>query len=234
MPVYPGLHYFKEGISKIKQWTGTDHKQLQRVFVTTLVDTTPHWDVLHAAQNLLDFIYLAQYLSHIDNTLSAMQVAPDDFHTVKDVFVDLKCHEHFNIPKLHSLQHYIKTIKNLGSLDGLNSEHSECLHIDYAKKAYAASNHKDYTIQMAWWLQRQEAVARFKSFLAWRTGNPNSQLTDDRELAVLETTQQASVAALGNPRNQLSHEEWLNTQVLPKVSTTGQGTCRLSKALAVD
>ena len=156
-------------MSKIKQWTGTDHKQIQRVFVTTLMGTTPHRDVLHAAQNLLDFTYLAQYLSHTDDTLSAMQVALDDFHTVKDIFIDLECREYFNIPKLHSLQHYIKTIKNLGSLNGLNLEHSERLHINYAKKAYAASNRKDYTIQMAQWLQHQEAVVRFKSFLMWCT-----------------------------------------------------------------
>ena len=67
---------------------------------------------------------------------------------MKDVFINHGCHEHFNIPKLHLLLHYINTIKNLESLDRLNTKNSKWLHIDYAKKAYAASSQKDYAIQM--------------------------------------------------------------------------------------
>ncbi|KAG9309129.1 hypothetical protein JVU11DRAFT_10835, partial [Chiua virens] len=36
MPVYSGQHHFKDGISKIKQWTGGEHKQLQHVFIGAL------------------------------------------------------------------------------------------------------------------------------------------------------------------------------------------------------
>ena len=111
--------------------------------------------VVGAGCCLLDFIYLAQYQSHTDETLLTLQHALDDFHAMKDVFINHSCYEHFNIPKLHSLLHYVDTIKNLGSLDGLNTENSERLHIDYTKKAYAASSRKDYTVQMMKWLQRQ-------------------------------------------------------------------------------
>ena len=69
MPIFPGLHHFKEGISKIKQWTGADHKQLQHVFVSALVGATPNSVVIKLGQSLLDFIYLAQYQSHTDKTL---------------------------------------------------------------------------------------------------------------------------------------------------------------------
>jgi len=143
MPSHPGLRHWKEGISKVKQWNGTDHKQLQQVFIGALVGTTQHQEVLKASQALLDFIYLAQYHSHTDNTLLALHSALNDFHTNKEIFVTLECRAHFNIPKLHSLQHYVKTIKMLGSLDGLNTESLERLHIDYAKKAYVASNRRD-------------------------------------------------------------------------------------------
>ncbi|KAF8550904.1 hypothetical protein OG21DRAFT_1418931, partial [Imleria badia] len=168
MPYFPGLRHWKQGISKVKQWTAGDHKQLQRVFVTALVGTTPHHDVIKAGSALIDFIHIAQYHSHTDDTILALQQALDDFHDRKDIFIELGCRGHFNIPKLHSLTHYVSTIKMFGSLDGLNTEHSERLHIDYAKKAYAKSNHKDYTIQMTKWLQRQEAVIWFNAFLDWR------------------------------------------------------------------
>ena len=181
MPIFPGLRHFKDGISKIKQWTGSDHKQLQRIFVSALVGATADPVIVRAGCCLLDFIYLAQYQSHTDETLLALQRALNDFHAMKDVFIDHGCHEHFNIPKLHSLLHYVDTIKNLGSLDGLNTENSERLHIDYAKKAYAASSQKDYTIQMTKWLQRQEAVIWFTAYLAWRHGNPSSDPSTDSD-----------------------------------------------------
>ena len=74
---------------------------------------------------------------------------------------------HFNIPKIHSIEHYIKLIEQFSSADGFNIESPEQLHIDYAKNAYHASNKKDYTRQMTNWLQRQEAVDQFSLYLSW-------------------------------------------------------------------
>ncbi|KAF8548379.1 hypothetical protein OG21DRAFT_1526527 [Imleria badia] len=125
MPLHPRLRHFKEGISKVKQWTDADHKQLQRVFVSSLVGTTPHQDIVKAGCALLDFIYIAQYQSHTDDTILALQQALNDFHDLKEIFDELECWDHFNIPKFHSLLHYTDTIKKLGSLDGLNTENSE-------------------------------------------------------------------------------------------------------------
>ena len=179
MSSFRGLHHWKQGISVVKQWTGTDHKQLQWVFISTLVGMTQHQEVLQVSQALLNFIYLAQYQSHTDETLFALQHALNEFHANKEIFITLECCTHFNLPKLHSLQHYIEMIKKFGSLDGLNTENSEHLHIDYTKKAYAANNRKDYTIQMTKWLQHQEAIIWFKSFLAWWHGNQAKDLPMD-------------------------------------------------------
>ncbi|KAH7908431.1 hypothetical protein BJ138DRAFT_1012802 [Hygrophoropsis aurantiaca] len=167
MTPYGGLRHFSKGISKIKQWTGTEHKEMQRIFLGAIAGAVDG-EVLSCARALLDFIYYASYHSHTDTTLRHMKTALDTFHATKDVFIRLGVREHFNIPKLHSLLHYIYTIQQLGSLDGFNSENSERLHIDYAKKAYRASSRKDYTIQMARWLQRQEAVVWWNTYLDWR------------------------------------------------------------------
>jgi hypothetical protein len=48
-----------------------------------------------------------------------------------------------------------------------NTEAPECLHIDFAKAVYRASDKRDYTSQMTVWLQRQEAFALRKSYLDW-------------------------------------------------------------------
>jgi hypothetical protein len=123
--------------------------------------------VLTVVKALIDFIYYAQLQSHTVRTLNALQSALDTFHAHKQVFVDLNIREHFNIPKFHAIQHYVDSIRCLGSADGYNTESPEQLHIDFAKKAYRASNRRDYTEQMVLWLQRQEAMALRTSYLQW-------------------------------------------------------------------
>ncbi|KAG1761819.1 hypothetical protein EV702DRAFT_1038946 [Suillus placidus] len=59
MPDYPGLRHFKKGISTVRQWTGTEHKEMQRVFVGLLAGAVPS-RVLVVARAILDFSYYAQ------------------------------------------------------------------------------------------------------------------------------------------------------------------------------
>ena len=51
--------------------------------------------------------------------------------------------------------------------DRFNTEASEQLHINFAKHTYAASNRKDYIIQMKTWLARHEAINTFSEYLRW-------------------------------------------------------------------
>ena len=164
---YPGLHHFKKGISVVSQWTGMEHKQMQRVFIGLLSGAAED-NILLLARSLLDFIYYAQFQQHMDKTLAAMQDSLRLFHAHKDMLVELGICKHFNVPKIHSLVHYVSSIQALGSADGYNTEYPECLHIDYAKDAYHASNKRNYVEQMALWLQRQEAIYYKTAYHAWR------------------------------------------------------------------
>lgn len=166
MTGYPGLRHFKNGISHVSQWTGREHKEMQRIFVGLLAGAVQA-PVLRTAVALVDFIYYAQLHVHNSKTLEAMQKALDTFHEQKDVFMRLGVRDHFNIPKLHQMSHYIEAIKSRGSADGYNTESPERLHIDYAKEAYRASNKREYVRQMTVWLGRQEAVAQFGAYLEW-------------------------------------------------------------------
>ncbi|KAJ7686148.1 hypothetical protein B0H14DRAFT_3674887 [Mycena olivaceomarginata] len=160
MNAFAGLRHFKKGISTVSQWTGREHKEMQRVFLGVLAGAVSA-KVLTVVKSLIDFIYYAQLQSHTARTLDAMQAALDTFHAHTQVFVDLKIRKHFNIPKFHSA-------------DGYNTESPERLHIDFAKKAYRASNRRDYTEQMALWLQRQEAIALRTAYLQWFHDQQNS------------------------------------------------------------
>ncbi|KAI5990752.1 hypothetical protein EDD15DRAFT_2170053, partial [Pisolithus albus] len=57
MPEFSGLCHFKEGISKVKQWTGTDHKQVQHVFLAALVSAAPHLDHIFQSTIVLKLGY---------------------------------------------------------------------------------------------------------------------------------------------------------------------------------
>lgn len=166
VPDAPGLRHFQHGISHVKQWTGSEQKDMERVFVPLIAGAVPE-KVLVAAQAIVDFICFARCETHTTATLEGMRTALQTFHHNKDVFIDLGLREDFNFPKLHSMIHYVEAILRKGSLDGYNTELPERLHIEYAKDAYRAGNRRDYIAHMTTWLQRQEAVDTRSRYLEW-------------------------------------------------------------------
>lgn len=86
-------------------------------------------------------------------------------------FVDLGIREHFKIMKLHFLDHYLDFIILYGTTDNYNTEYTERLHIDLAKDAYRATNHKDEYPQMTLWLERKEKIFRHEKYIIWRLVN---------------------------------------------------------------
>lgn len=164
LPPYYGLRHFKNGISALSQVSGTEWKHMARILLGCLVGQVPK-NVIIAIRSLLDFIYLAQYPTHNDTTLGYMEKALDVFHRNKKIFVELGVREHLNIPKFHSLLHYVKSIRKFGTTDNYNTEMFERFHIDFAKEGWRASNKRDERPQMILWLSRQEKVNAFESYL---------------------------------------------------------------------
>ncbi|KAJ6545342.1 hypothetical protein B0H19DRAFT_955423 [Mycena capillaripes] len=170
MPSHPDVRHFKNGLSMVSQWTGGEHKEMEKVFSCLVAGQAADPAVVRTANAVIDFINLASLESHTARSLAALAAALDTFHKNKQIFLDLGVRAkqgHFNIPKIHAMEHYVAMIWLFGSLDGYNTESPERLHIDYAKAGYRASNKKDYIAQMTLWLQRQEAVDRFTAYLAW-------------------------------------------------------------------
>ncbi|KAJ7687502.1 hypothetical protein B0H17DRAFT_1136229 [Mycena rosella] len=125
MPDHPGLRHFKNGISSVSQWTGTEHKEMEKVFLG-LVAAGAHPELIKAVRAVMDFARLASLQSHTSLTLLALRAALDDFHAHKKIFIELGGRkEHFNIPKIHSLEHYEASIRLFGSADGFNTESPE-------------------------------------------------------------------------------------------------------------
>ncbi|KAG8685933.1 hypothetical protein FRC11_009821 [Ceratobasidium sp. 423] len=151
MPPAEGLAHFMKGISVISssgRWTGRKSKQLLAQFLLVVAGTlSPQLTVMVCA--LVNFMYRAQATSLTDANL--------------DVFKEEGC---FNkIAKLHMLQHWTHTIRELGAPDGYNTEAPEHLHIEYAKVLWHALNKVKPLPQMVKYIQRQEAIRLHRAYL---------------------------------------------------------------------
>ncbi|KIY47605.1 hypothetical protein FISHEDRAFT_74547 [Fistulina hepatica ATCC 64428] len=177
LPLVFGVRHFKNGFSNLSQISGTECKNMAAILVGCLIGLVPN-DALLAIRALLDFIYIAQYPTHNETTLGYLQAALHTYHEKKDVFIHLKVRgpkpkvsSHLNIPKFHSMHHYIPSIWLYGTLDNYNTETYKRLHIDFAKIGWCASNHKNVMPQMVNWLQRCENMAAFEAYL-WHHNAP--------------------------------------------------------------
>jgi hypothetical protein len=184
LPPSHSIRLFMKGISSLSRVTGQEHDQISRFILGIVIDIplpgcTSSASLVRALRALLDFLYLAQYPVHTDDTLTRMDDALIRFHNNKQVFITLGIRKDFNIPKLHFARHYVCKIKLFGTTDNVNTEYTERLHIDLAKDAYRATNRKDEYPQMTAWLERREKVQRHVKYIEWRlAGCPPIQRRD--------------------------------------------------------
>ncbi|KZO90120.1 hypothetical protein CALVIDRAFT_472501, partial [Calocera viscosa TUFC12733] len=170
VPRLQGMETFPKGISGVSQWTGRKHRALERIILACAVGAegmTPN--ATRAARAHLDFIQLARYSSHSTSTLRYLDKAKDLFFTNRWEFVKNQTRQppHFRAHKLHNLCHWKENIEHLGTMDNYNTETPERYHIEYAKDAYRATNKKHYLPQMTAWLEVQEKLENFNSYLSW-------------------------------------------------------------------
>ena len=150
-------------------WTGNEFKNMEKIFVGVIADAADD-RVTQAVRAVVDFISYARFEVHTEESLEKMDKAWSAIHEHKKIFVELDIRESFNIPKFHSLIHYISSIRSHGTLDGYNTESPESLHMYFAKAAFAAGNKRDHTPQMTTWMSRHDACQRYKTFLRWAKG----------------------------------------------------------------
>jgi len=170
IPPNHNIMLFHKGITTYSRRSGHEHKKICSILLGLVVDLPvpgglDSTRIVRAVRALMDFLYLAQYGSHTSDTISELQDRLMRFHDNKDIFLDLGIRRHFGLPKLHSLTHYASSIRLFGTTDNYNTEQSERLHIDLAKDAYRATNHKDEYSQMTRWLERREKLEQLSAFI---------------------------------------------------------------------
>ncbi|EPS94111.1 hypothetical protein FOMPIDRAFT_1098984, partial [Fomitopsis schrenkii] len=178
LPLAHGVRHFKNGISTLSQISGKERKEMACVLLACLVGKVSK-ETMITFRSLLDFIYLAQYPTHDDDTLRYLEKALQTFHANKDVLIKLGIRDDFNIPKIHSLLHYKQAIRLFGTTDNYNTEMFERLHIEFAKDAWRATNHRDEFPQMVRWITRNEKMALYEAFQKERSLEDQAQDEED-------------------------------------------------------
>jgi hypothetical protein len=164
MPRHSMLWHFQAGVTKLKQSTAKEHKEMEKVFIGTMAGLVPD-DVMPVIVAAIDFIYYSRLPSPTTTTIRWLEDTLKQLHKHKHVFVKYGVRTHFNINKVHSMLHYSASIHALGAADGYNTETPERLHIEFAKHAYLATNCKDFFSQMVQYLSRCERVFKFDAYL---------------------------------------------------------------------
>ena len=178
---FPPNHHiriFSKGISSLSRVTGQEHNQICRFLLGLLIgspsclpNSQSAAQVVRSIRALLDFTYVASYPRQSTHTLRYLTESLDRLHDNLPVFIKLGIRKNMNLPKLHALRHYVRTIELFGTADNFNTEYTERLHIDLTKDAYCATNHKNEFIQMTTWLERKEKVQQHRSFLEWQNSS---------------------------------------------------------------
>jgi hypothetical protein len=166
-----GMRHFKKGISTVDKWTGRESKEMGMQFLPVVAETLTD-DLVRLTRALLDHMYRAHAARMTEDKLEEMEEAWREFHQLKECLVmvgALTSMDSFNrISKLHTVLHWPRLIRELGTADGYNSEAPEHLHIEYAKEPWRCSNGVDALPQMIKFIGRQEAIRIHRAHLdAW-------------------------------------------------------------------
>ena len=100
-------------------------------------------------QAFIEFCCLARHDIHDTRSLAALDDALRRFHHHREIFRTSGVRsEGFNLPRQHSLIHYIKLIRAFGAPNGLCSSITESKHIKAVKEPWQCLSHFEALSQM--------------------------------------------------------------------------------------
>src|SRR6202012_4197042 len=132
-----------------KQWTGDNSKVLMKtstislvlwftvntlqVFIPAIVEYVP-LQVVTCLSAFLDFCYLVRHSEFGQSDLIAIEKALNKLNSAQEIFCTSGvCRKGFNLPRQHSMVHYVHLIQEFGAPNGLCSSITESCHITTVK-----------------------------------------------------------------------------------------------------
>lgn len=213
-----GIRSWPHGVSKLKQLTGREHRELEKLVIAVAGDQLPD-DVMSSIRALIDFIFQAQNIIFYKESIHALQEALREFHHYKWPIVLNHGRigkngriGHFNIPKLELMQGVADSVSLLGAPYQWTSDVTERCHITHVKTPYRLSNRRNFHAQCVRYMDRIEKTRLF-SLYTRLAGNGMSLLNE----MVVEARMMAS---------NYPEATWLS-HVLPDEQALGNGVKRI-------
>ncbi|PPQ98093.1 hypothetical protein CVT26_003263 [Gymnopilus dilepis] len=163
-----GYRHFKEGISKLKQVTGREQRDIQR-YIVAVISQAVSPEFLVAIRSLINFRYLAQSKVVDEGTCRRIENALRQFHDNKQAILDAGARRgksgpinHWQIPKLEFFQSVVPNIRLNGVAIQWSADTTEHAHIEVVKEPARASNNQNYESQICRDLDRSGKMRDFE------------------------------------------------------------------------
>lgn len=193
---HTGFRQFNEGISRLKQVTGREHREIQRYLIPAIADAVPK-DFLIAIRSLMDFRYFAQAPEISDRICNEIDTALEEFHNHKEAIIlagartgkGNRIIENWYIPKLELMQSVTSNIRENGVAIQWSADVTERCHVTEVKDP-SHGNNQNYESQICRSLDRMDKCRRFDIATAIRearvdfcflTDDPDTENDDDND-----------------------------------------------------
>jgi hypothetical protein len=150
-PCFPKFEVIKKPYSTITQKSGKEMKAISRILVPVMAPlVTPICKTsMMFIRAFCDFLTVAQYRSHDDDTLEYLQQYLRIMNSCKAPLVDAidvdnsSGKKSLNFPKWHAITHVAESIRTFGTLDGTDTSTSEGHHSIWFKQLAGNTNFRE-------------------------------------------------------------------------------------------
>lgn len=188
-----GVRHWANGISKLKQCTGREHRELERILIVAAAGAVDR-DIpqtLPALRAIVDFIFQAQGLLLYEEHLHSLSEALREFHINKNAIIMAGGRRgkkgligHFNIPKLEAMQWLVRSARLMGAPYQYTSDITERCHCTHCKRPFRSSSKKNFHEQCCRYMDRDEKIKHFGLFTSLLSNG--SSLTNEMILEAQE------------------------------------------------
>ncbi|KAJ3118391.1 hypothetical protein HK098_005960 [Nowakowskiella sp. JEL0407] len=162
IPRFTGLHVYEEGTMRDAKLTGSEYRNLQKIFLPVIQGLFGYVgdldnDVTTAFQYFIEFRTLVDMYYHTEEELERMKILIYNIETsFKKTFLEYS-KSSLNFIKFHTLSHYVEQIRRFGPPRGTTTQLGEFAHQYFAKRPWKKTNKRDHEIknQMARYVERQ-------------------------------------------------------------------------------
>lgn len=220
-----GCRHFKEGVTRLKQLGGREHRELERCIVAVIADAAPR-EVVHAIRALLDFRYFAQAPEIDEETLARIDASLAEFHQKKAHIITAGGREqpHFYIPKLEFMHSVVPSIRWAGAPIQYTADVTEKAHSTEIKvPARTKTNHRDYDPQIARHLDRAEKMRVFDLATGLQSGTIKLDLdspdSEDEDVPTANSDAPSLTGESARPTRNLFHAANLHRVKFPHLES---------------